>query len=372
MKIAISLITDVGPKSGLGVYANRLLASLSELDSTNHYTVYINQISAEDIPNYGSNFTVIPVWTPPKFHYWWEQIYILLNSNATSHDVIHFPISAPPFLTKSKVVVTIHDLTFYLFPETMTAASRFYWQSLMLLNFNRVAEFISVSDSTKANMLKKCKVSASKISVVPEYASEEFQPINDSETLCDVKHRYNLPDRFVLFVGTTEPRKNLIHLLKAFREIARRDLPHKLILVGKPGWGYKEVVQTIEDMELTESVSLVGYVPAGDLPAFYNLAEVFVFPSVYEGFGLPVLEAMSCGTPVVASNSSSLPEIVGDAGLLADAYSVDEWVDSLLQLLENSAYRSVLGKKALERASFFSKAQMAKQTLAVYRAANQL
>jgi glycosyltransferase involved in cell wall biosynthesis len=205
--------------------------------------------------------------------------------------------------------------------------------------------------------------------VVHEAASPAFHPITDQSTLDRVRVRYRLPARFVLYVGTIEPRKNLSRLVEAFAQARRRGIPHHLVCVGPYGWSSRDLTGRIERLGMTDAVHFTGYAPFDDLPAIYNLGELFVFPSMYEGFGLPVVEAMASGTPVITSNTSSLGEIAGDAACTVDPTSIDAIADALVGVATDDAWRRELSARGLRRAAAFSWTQTAKEMLAVYHRA---
>lgn len=366
MRVGISLITAVGHKTGLAIHAQRLVTGLSRVDEDNEYVLFVNQAAPDLLPPLRPNFTVVGVHTPVKIHFWWEQIYTRWLIPRIKADVFHFPISAAPTLTRNNDVITVHDLTFCLFPETMTKPSRLYWDLFLRKSIHHAKHIIAVSRNTQRDIQTHFNIPADKVSVVYESVTEEFKPITDRSALEGIRYRYGLPSRFILFVGSIEPRKNLTRLLQALSILKKDGLPHKLVLVGQRGWGFAEVNAAISNLNLQEHLVVAGYVPAGDLPLLYSAADLFVYPSLYEGFGLPVLEAMSCGTPVVASTSASLPEVVGDAGLLVDPYNVDGLAEAMYLILNDADLRQALREKGLQRSRRFSLERMGRETARVY------
>lgn len=367
MKIGISAITSVGQKTGLDMYLQRLITGLSRIDGDNEYVVFVNRAAQGFLPPLPSNFAIVPVYTPPKVHYWWEQVCMTWLVPRFAGSVFHFPISAMPVLANTRAIVTIPDLTFRLFPDTMTRRARLYWDLFTRLGVRRAEYIIAFSESIKRDIQRHLGVCDDRIIVVYISASDEFKPILDASVLENVRYRYGLPPRFILFTGTIEPRKNLIRLLHAFQILKKRGLPHSLLLAGQQGWGFAEVCAAVSDLDIREHVIFGGYVPAEDLPLLYNAADLFVYPSLYEGFGLPVLEAMSCGTPVVASATSSLPEVAGDAALLVDPYDIEGWAEAIYRVLTDTALQQVLREKGLQRSCQFSVERMAKETIRVYQ-----
>jgi glycosyltransferase involved in cell wall biosynthesis len=212
------------------------------------------------------------------------------------------------------------------------------------------------------------KVPESKVHVIYEAPAPAFRPIRQRQRLEEVRRRYGLAQRFILYVGTIEPRKNLPRLLEAFARLCRDDgIPHQLVLVGARGWGCEAVFQRIASLGLRDRVRFLGYIPFEDLAPLYNLGEVFLFPSLYEGFGLPVVEAMACGTPVITSANSSFGEIAGGAVVTVDPHDVDSIAWNLKRLLDDPDLRRAVGEKGLARARQFSWRQTAERTLEVYQ-----
>jgi glycosyltransferase involved in cell wall biosynthesis len=233
----------------------------------------------------------------------------------------------------------------------------------------RATAIVTVSNSTRRDLLRLEDVSADRVSVVPEAASPEFHPIRDGATLEFLRAKYGLPDRFFLYVGTIEPRKNLGRLMNAFAQARAAGVTHDLVCVGPYGWASRDLAGHIDSLGLTPHVHFTGYVPFENLPAIYNLGEFFVFPSLYEGFGLPVVEAMASGTPVITSNTSSLSEIAADAAETVDPTSVDALATAIHHLAGDRAWREELSRRGLARAKSFSWAQTARDMLAVYHQA---
>jgi glycosyltransferase involved in cell wall biosynthesis len=225
------------------------------------------------------------------------------------------------------------------------------------------------SESTKRDVVRLYRKQAESINVVHLAADPCYRPIDDECSRTRVRERYGLPDRFLLYVGTIEPRKNLVRLIEAYKRV-RRDIGNApLVLAGGLGWKYEGILKAAADPELDESVLMPGRIPDEDLPVLYSLASAFVFPSLYEGFGLPPLEALQSGCPVVTSNSSSLPEVVGDAGIQVDPRSTEEICEALIRIMSSEDLRQDLRERGLTRARRFSWARCAAETIAVYQRA---
>jgi glycosyltransferase involved in cell wall biosynthesis len=208
-----------------------------------------------------------------------------------------------------------------------------------------------VSEATKQDLMRHCRVDGQKVRVIYNGVSERFHPL--TESLDSVRLRYNLPERFVLFVGTVEPRKNLARLVEAFNRVGRK-IAHSLVVVGAKGWKTSPIYREIGRSPLRDRIHVTGFVADGDLPAVYNLADAFVYPSLYEGFGIPVVEAMACGTPVVTSDVSALPEVAGDAAVLVDPLDVAQLAEAIERVLHDETLREMLRAKGIERAKRFS------------------
>ena len=284
-----------------------------------------------------------------------------------SLDIVHDLTQAPPFLfdTKSKKVVTVHDLTRKIFPEFHSTTGNFVNKITLKSNFKKADKIIADSNNTKKDLIQHFQIKPQKITVIYGAANKNFKPIKNRKILNKVEKKYYLPQQFILYVGTLEPRKNIVRLLKAYASVSEK-IKINLVIAGKKGWKYTEIFETYHKLKLNDKVIFTGYLERQDLPAIYNLAKLFVYPSLYEGFGLPPLEAMACGCPVITSNTSSLPEVVGSAGIMINPYSVDGLTNTIKQILINKDLRKILTKKGLKQAKKFSWEKAARETLKVY------
>ena len=281
-------------------------------------------------------------------------------------DVLHSPDFLPPFRRNCRSIITIHDLAFLLYPHFLTKDSaRYYGQIDEAVR--RTDAIIAVSEATKDDIVRLLGVPESRVTVVYEAASSVFRPIDKQQAGSHVRERFGVRGDYAFFISTIEPRKNVPTLLKAFRKLLndyRLDL--QLVLAGEKGWLYDEVFQLVTDLDLVDHVVFAGRVSTSELVSLYNAAQVLVAPSIYEGFGLTPLEAMACGTPAIVSNVSSLPEVVGDAGLLVDPYDVEQLAVAMWRAVTDSELRKSLITKGLKRASFFSWDRAARETLELY------
>ncbi len=263
-------------------------------------------------------------------------------------------------------VLTVHDLIFKLFPAHHKRLNYWFLNRTMPLFARRAKALIAVSAATKNDLVQHYGLPAEQITVVYEAADPHFQPVPPC-CVDQVRARYGLPERFLLTVGTIEPRKNYSRLLEALVRLRERDAECSLVVVGSRGWLYEGFFQQIEALQLREAVYVLGYVPDEDLPALYAAATLLVMASVYEGFGLPVLEAMACGTPVVSSRAGSLAELGGTAARYFDPLSVDEMAEVLWGVLQDADMRAAMREAGLQQAAHFSWERAARETLAVYK-----
>jgi glycosyltransferase involved in cell wall biosynthesis len=271
-----------------------------------------------------------------------------------------------PYLARIPTVLTVHDLIFERYPQYHKFFNYTYLRATMPLYCRRATTIIAISEATKADLIHFYSIDSAKINVIPEAAAPRFVP-QDTELVEAVRRRHGLPPRYVLAVGTIEPRKNLARLVDACGPLLDEGLLDGLVLVGSKGWLYEGFFQHLEASPYRNKVILPGFVADEDLPAVYGGALVTAQPSLCEGFGLPVLEAMACGSPVCASGTSSLPEVGGDAARYFDPEDTEEMTAVLRALLVDADLRHTLSQRGLERAALFSWRRTAEQTLAVYK-----
>lgn len=280
--------------------------------------------------------------------------------------IAHVQYTIPPRMP-CPTVTTVHDVSFKRFPKFFTLKDRVILDLAVRRARRMAARIIAVSQHAKSEIVKLYGVDPERISVTHEGADEQFKPMDHGAARDAIGEKYSIHSPFILTVGVIQPRKNLRRLLEALAKLKGiRQSDHKLVIVGKYGWKETKLGRRVEELGLAEDVIFTGYVPHEDLPAFYNAADAFVYPSVYEGFGLPPLEAMACGTPVIAGNRSSLPEVVGEAGVMVDPYDPDAFADAMAKVLAGESLRSEMSARGLEQAKKFSWDNMARETLAVY------
>jgi len=351
--------------AGINSYIRNLLTHLPAAAPGYRLTAFLSERGLDSVPG----LTVCRSRWPtvrPAIRVLWEQFVQPLVLARLRIDLLHAMAFVRPVVAPCPVVVTIYDLSFLRTPQRLRRGSRFYLTHMTRYSAQRAARVIAISESTKSDVSVLCGVPANRIDVVYCAADEEFHPINDRSTLDECRRRRGLPAKMILFMGTLEPRKNVTQLVRAFAQLKREHIPHTLVIGGAKGWGCDEIFATVEALGLQDQVYFAGYVPQDELPLWYNAAEVFVYPSSFEGFGLPVLEALACGTPVVTSNTTALPEVVGDAGLLVDPSNVEALAEALGRVLRDASLRQSLRARGLARAAQFSWTRAARETAQVY------
>jgi glycosyltransferase involved in cell wall biosynthesis len=296
----------------------------------------------------------------------WMQAVLPGSLRRVRPDICHFPNYLAPVFSACPYVVTIHDMTLFITPRYHRFKKLVLDRTLVPHVARRAAGIVTVSKSARDDIVRHLKVPREKVRVVMNAVSPAFKRTSDPAKLEAVRARYGLSVPYVLYVGTIEPRKNLVRLIQAFAPLKKRGLPHKLVLVGQAGWHCEPIYAEVEKQGLQGDVIFTGYVPFEDLPALYSAAEVMAFPSLYEGFGLPVLEAMACGTPVVTSASSSLAEVAGEAALLVDPYSVEAIAYALFAVYSDATMAEELREKGTRRAAHFTWESAARSTLDLY------
>jgi glycosyltransferase involved in cell wall biosynthesis len=280
--------------------------------------------------------------------------------------LVHDPTGcAPLWLTRAWRVVTIHDVIPFIYPETSSRLDWLIYHFWLPVVISRLDSIITVSEQSKSDLVQYLQVKPEKITVIPEAASPIYQPLRQTR-IENTLLRLGINFPYILYVGSIEARKNLNTLLEAYDQVRCWSENWKLVIVGAHRWKYSSVFSTLERLQLTSSVYFTGYVAEEDLPILYNGASLFIFPSLYEGFGLPVLEALACGTPVVTSNCASLPEVAGEAAILVDPLDVNAIALAIRQVLEEPDLAVSMRLKGIAQAQQFSWEQTAKRTTEVY------
>lgn len=353
---------------GAGNYMIQLVRALSAVNADDQLVVFVQ--------SRGWELFALPEGRPvewqivkdrnPGSRLLWEQTQLTKLVQKINIDLLHSLHYTRPFQLPCASVVTFHDMTFFLYPQLHTRARRVFFPTAMKISARRADAIISVSESTRKDAIRLLGIDPDRIITAHLGVDPSFQPIEDTVQLSQIAEKYGLPDHFILYVGTIEPRKNLPLLIKAYRQLVAQGTEYKLVLAGNYGWMYEEVLTLIEDLDLSELIYLPGYVSQSELPLVYNLAELFVYPTIYEGFGLPVLEAMACGVPVITSRIASLPEIVADAGILIPVDDIEALSEAMRQVLLDDVLKQKLIHDGLLQAKKFSWERTAELTWKVY------
>lgn len=351
--------------AGINWYIYRLLEHLPDANSEIEYTVFLSERRYHRRPGIHLQASRLPTVRPPV-RILWEQMLQPQALRRAKVDLLHSPAFVGPLASSCPFVVTVHDLSFLFYPQGFRRLNRSYLQTFTRLSVHKARRVIAVSESTKQDLIQRYDLAPARIDVVHNGVDGNFRPLPAGQVAAFRQER-GLPDQFILFVGTLEPRKNVVRLVEAYARLPKERPP--LMLVGGKGWFYDEIYDRVEGLGLSEEVHFVGYVLAEELPWWYNAADLFVYPSLYEGFGLPPLEAMACGTAVIASTASSLPEVVGQAGLLVDPSDIEALAVAMEEVLADRDAQEQMRAAGLTQAQNFSWARTARQTVDSYRRA---
>jgi len=367
LHIAIDAHSVGAQLGGNESYATNLIEALAEIDKTNSYTLYVTKQTAVDrFANRWPNFKVKR--TLP--HTPLVRIPLTLSKELRRHpvDVLHVQYTAPPF-APCPVIVTIHDLSFEHLPETFNRRSVAQLRFTVRRTARKAARILTSSEFSRRDIVETYAIKPDRIAVTALAAPTYFAPVENETKLKEIRENYGIERDYILSLGSIQPRKNLVRLIEAYLclRLTRPDskLP-QLVLAGKRGWLDSETFHAADREGCGRDILFTGYVPEQNLPALYSGAISFVYPSFFEGFGLPVVEAMQCGVPVIAGNQTSLPEVVGDAGLLFDPFDTKALIDALTRVIDDSELRKLLSEKGLRRAKNFSWRTTAQQTLRAY------
>lgn len=372
MNIGINCNPVMNKKTGVGNYLHNLLLELAKIDKINNYTLFFYSLRNLDSTratqyNFKCKKTVSLKIPQLLLEFLWDNlrfppIEFFIGRASIFHNNFFLPSTK-----KAKGIITIHDMSFFAYPELHTKTVRRFKSKVPKSCF-RATKIITVSNFSKREILKYINIPEEKIKVIYNGLILQTQKFKGNED--DILKKYSLAKKYILYVGTIEPRKNLEGLINAFKMLISDEKyknKYNLVIVGKPGWKYETFIKTLGNLGIQDKVKLIGYIPDEELPAIYKHASLFLYPSIYEGFGLPVLEAMAYGIPVITSNISSLPEIAGDAALLIDPYNYKEIRDGMVDILSTDQLKNQLIKRGKERVKKFSWKNTAEKTLKVYK-----
>lgn len=351
--------------TGVGRYTRELAKGLAQIDKENEYILFSNSENENPVPQ-AANFTKkvidLPVFSPAGQLVWAS---FLKKANL---DVFHSPHFVFPPIVPCPSVVTIHDLIPLAHPEVLPSfVKRFYYRMQNKRATKKATNIIVDSSSTKQDIIKILGIAGEKIEVIPLAADKNFEVICSEDSLKKVRNKFNIAKRFILTLGNSKPHKNWTELIRAFHQLKKeKKVEHHLVLVGKQDPRFPQSKDLVRELKLEKNVRFIEFITEEDLPILYNGTSLFVLPSLHEGFGLPVLEAMACGTPVVCSNASSLPEVTGEAALLVNPNS-EELAKAIFKVLSDEETQKRLIREGRTRARKFSWQKTAAKTLEVYK-----
>jgi len=356
--------------AGLGgneTYATNLIEALADIDSVNRYTLYVTK--KEAVERFANRWPNVHLrLTLPHTPLVRIPLTLTVELRRRPVDILHVQYTSPPF-TPCPVVNTIHDLSFEHLPETFKRRS---WRQMRLTirrSAQSAAHILTDCDFARDDILKTYGIAPERVTAVPLAAAVRFSPVRDERELDRVRNKYGINGKYILTVGSIQPRKNIPRLIRAYSMLcSERNLEPlpKLVVVGKRGWLYEDTLATAESSTVRDRIILTGYVDDKDLPALYSAASCFVYPSYFEGFGIPPLEAMRCGTPTITGDRTCFPEIIGDAGLMVDPFDERAIMRGIARVLTEQTLRDELIEKGLERANSYDWLKTARQTLDVY------
>lgn len=362
MKVAIDVHSIGAQAGGNETFYRQLLHGLNEDKSANTYTLFYTHAHAPSLVKVDERFKWVRIPQNPVIRITFALPALLRELKP---DVFHCQYILPPRV-KCKTVVTIHDLAHERYPQFSPRMEGMRMRKLVPGSARRADHIITVSEYSANDLVSLYGVPRSKITVAYQAPSPRFKPGNKLDSQEELKAKYGISSPFLLYVGRLQARKNLIRLVEAFARVRTNHPDLKLVLVGKSDLHHEQLLAKVDELAVREAVLFPGYIASDDLPVFYKAAEIFVFPSVFEGFGLPVMESMASGLPTITSRGSCLEEIAGDGALLVDPLSVESIADAITHLLENPEFRSALVERGLRRSADFSTGAFAAKVLDVY------
>lgn len=358
-KVLINGLLVDNKSAGIGNYGYNFINNLNQLNTD--YDITVLWQKNEEL---GDINTIKKSYSNSYKRILDEQFFLL--SQYKENDLIHFiDYGSPVMNIRKPIIITIHDLSYFKFPETFTFGSRKIKETISPISAKRASKIIVDSKSTKKDVLNQFKVDESKVKIIYP-GKPNYSRVNDNNKIQMVKNKYNIYGDYILYLGTLEPRKNILRLIQAYYKLFKNGISEKLVIAGKKGWLYEEIFYKVKELKLQEKIIFTDYVDEVDKPALYSGAKVFIYPSLYEGFGLPPLEAMSCGTPVVASDTSSLPEVVGKSGLYINPKNIDSIAKGIYDIIIDEELRIDLKNRGKERSKMFNWSNTTNEILSIY------
>ncbi len=350
-------------KTGTEYYSYNLIKNLIKLDRKNEYILYSRNPLTKYFQNLPENFKNKIIYFP-RF---WTQIRLSVEMLLNKPDLLFIPSHTIPIIHPKKTVVTCHDVGFRNYPSSYSKFQLWHLEFTTKKAVLWAEKIIAVSKSTKQDLIDIYGAKPEQIEVVYEgFTNKLYHPIKDRNKIKEVLKKYNIPEKYVLFVGRLEERKNIPRLINAFNIIKKeKGIRHKLVLVGKKGYKFEQIINIIDKLRLKDKIVLTGYIPEQDLPYIFSDADLFVLPSLYEGFGIPILEAFACGCPVATSNVSSMPEVAGKAAILFNPQKTDEIAQAVYKIISDDALKNNLIEKGFNQCKKFSWQKCAQETLEV-------
>lgn len=370
MNIAIDLTAVPKNKAGVGRYLINLIRWLQKIDMENKYYLFIQDDDLDGFDIFNANFKIIPVSSRYMRNIFirliWEQLILPIKLKKFKIDLLHSPHYTMPYFSSAKSVVTFHDMTYFILPRMHTFLKRWLFKIYIKISARKADTILAVSNSTAEDLIRILKIKDINVFVTPMGIDEGF--LNLVELDKNILEAYGINSDYFLYVGTIEPRKNIIRLLKAYSELSYEIRnKYKLVICGQKGWMYKEVFKFIKSNHLEDNVKFTGFVKDEYLPHIYKGAKLFLYVSLYEGFGIPIIEAMASGVPCITSNLSSMKEVAGEACIKVDPYNENEIKNAIIQLLNNNELYEILKRKGLERAQQYTWLECARRTLEAYK-----
>ncbi len=358
--------------AGIGRLVRQLVSALARIDRENDYRLFVAGARTKQLPlAIGNNFQwratpISPKWLARLWHR--AHLPLAVEYFTGPLDIYHATdFVLPPTYKNTITLVTVHDLSFVHVPETTPPTLKAYLDRVVPYSVRRANHVIADSQATKTDLMTIYQIASEKISVLYSGVEPIFRPIKDPNEINAVRQKYHIGSKpYLLSVGTIQPRKNYVRIVQALHILRSAGYDVELVIAGGKGWLNEPFYQIIRDKKLNDAVHLIGYADDTDLPALYSGALMTLFPSLYEGFGFPVLEAMACGTPVITSNISSLPEVAGQAAILINPYDIEALAQAIITLIEDSAYREKLIKAGYSQAQKFTWERAAHQLAQIY------